>query len=105
MTSFAERWTPEHVRGDETICSGGVLPPRDRDDAGAGDLDQADLAHQRNERVDLLATAGHLEHEARGGRVDHAGAVDIGAAERLDAMLAGAGDLQQGQLAFDMRAE
>ena len=34
--------------------SGGFAPASDRDDAGAGDLDQADLAHQLAEIVDLL---------------------------------------------------
>ena len=40
-----------------------------------------------------------------GRRVDHAGAVDVGEAQRLDPVVAGAGDLDQRQLALDVRAE
>src|SRR5690606_28775895 len=37
---------------DAAMGSGGLLAPRNRDDAGARHLDQADLAHQRGEGVD-----------------------------------------------------
>ena len=37
-------------------------------------------------------------------RIDHAGAEDVGQAHRLDALVAGAGHLDQRQFAFDMRA-
>src|SRR5262249_23664024 len=46
----------------------------DGDDAAARDLDKAEGEHQLDELVDLVGTAGHLEHEAFGRGVDHAGA-------------------------------
>ena len=82
---------------------GRFLAPRNGDDAGAGDFDQADFAHQLDELVDLLGAAGHLEHEARGRRIDHARAIDVGEAQRLDPVIAGARDLDQRQLALDVR--
>ena len=45
--------------------------------------------------------AGHLEDEALDRGIDHAGAEDVGEAQRLDALLAGARDLDQRQLALD----
>ena len=84
--------------------SGRVFPPRNGDDAGPRYLDQADFAHQFDELVDLLGPAGHFEHEARYGRVDHAGAVDLGQPQRFDPRFAGAAHLDQRQFALDMRA-
>ena len=44
--------------------SGLQRPAHHADDAGAADLDQAELAHQRDEAVDLVRRAGQLEDEA-----------------------------------------
>src|SRR3546814_12824473 len=47
-----------------------------------------------------LALAGHLEDEVVMAGVDHAGAEDVGDAQGLHALLAGAGDLHERQLAL-----
>ena len=109
-------WTPARVpskvfagahQAGVTIVKtlGCLASARDGDDTGAGDLDQTDLRHQRDEGVDLVAPARHLEHEAAGRRVQHAGAINVGEAQRLDAVVAGAGHLDQRQLALDVGAE
>ena len=46
--------------------------------------------HQVDELVDLVGRAGDLEDEALGRGVDHPGAEDVGQAQRLDPLLAGA---------------
>ncbi|MBS0524627.1 MAG: hypothetical protein JSS04_13445 [Proteobacteria bacterium] len=74
------------------------------DDAGAADIDQAEAAHQVDEGIDLVGVAGDLEHERIVLGVDHLGAEDVGQAQRLDALLAGAPDLHQRQFALDVRA-
>ncbi len=78
-----------------------LRPARDRGDAGARDLDQAERQHQLDELVDLVALAGDLEHEAFGGGVDHAGAEGVGQPQRLDPLLAFALDLDHRQFALD----
>ena len=75
---------------------------RDGGDAGAGDLDQAERLHQGDELVDLDRRAGDLEaRNARSMVSITCGAEGVGEAQRLDALLAGAGDLDQRQLALD----
>src|SRR5437588_13068347 len=73
----------------------------DRDGAGARHLDQTQRLHQRDERVELLARPGHLEHKTLGRRVHHPRPEDIGKPQRLDPSFALAGDLDPGQLALD----
>ncbi len=48
--------------------------------------------------------AGDFEDEALGRGVDHLGAENVGQAQRLDPLFARAGDLDQRQLALDVRA-
>ena len=67
------------------------------------DIDQPQRAHQFDEGLHLVGRAGHLEHEGIGLGVDHLGPEDIGQAQRLGALLAGALDLDQRQLALDVR--
>src|SRR6516164_3665332 len=81
--------------------SGGFCSPDNADDTGAANLDKADLAHQADEGVDLVARPGDLEDEAVHGRVDHLGAEDVGEAHRLGPVLARSRDLDQCQLALD----
>ena len=61
---------------------------RDRHDAGARDLDQAEGNHEVDEAFDLVGRAGDLEHEALRAGVDDARAECIGEPQGLDAMLA-----------------
>ena len=61
---------------------------RHRHHAGARHLGQAEMAHQIDERIELVGGAGEFEHEALMRRVHHAGAERIGDAQRLDALLA-----------------
>ena len=51
--------------------------------------------------LELGRLAGQLEHEMLGRGVDHLGAEDLGDAQRLDALLALAGNLDQRQLALE----
>src|SRR5262249_16369486 len=60
----------------------------DGDDAAARHLDEAERQHQLDELVDLVGTAGDLEHEALDGGVDHAGTERLGEPHRLDPLLA-----------------
>ena len=53
----------------------------------------------------LRGAARNLEHEVLGGGVDDVGAEDLGHAQRLDALVALAGDLDQRQLALQRLAE
>src|SRR5215831_7075799 len=66
---------------------------RHGDDAGAGDIDQAEPAHQADEGLHLVGGAGDLEDEGIGLGVDHLGAEDVGQSQRLDALVARALDL------------
>ena len=52
----------------------------------------------------LAVRAGDLEDEMLGGGVDHLGLEGVGEAERLDALLARARDLDQRQLALERPA-
>ena len=94
-------------RDDARLSIQAASGPRDNgDDAGAGDLDQADLAHQRDEacrscRGAPVTSNTKLEVVASTTRAR----IDVGEAQRLDPVIAGAGDLDQRQLALDMRAE
>src|SRR5882724_189390 len=76
---------------------------RDGDDAGARDVDETERLHQIDKGVELLGRARHLEDEALGRRIDDAGAKDVGKAQALDALLAAARDLDEGELARDVR--
>src|SRR6266481_617491 len=77
---------------------------RDRNRTGAGYLNEPERLHQRDESVELFARSRHLEDEAFGRRIDDAGTEDVGEAERLDARLAFARDLDQRHLALDKGA-
>src|SRR5690606_30569241 len=76
----------------------------DRDHAGAADLDQAERLHQVDESVDLGRRAGDLEYEALLGAVDQTRVHEVGDAQGLHPLLAVARDLDQGELALDVRA-
>ena len=76
-------------------------PAADGGDAGARHLDKAELGHDLDELLELARLAGHLEHEMLGRGVDDLGAEDLGDAQRLDALLALARDLDQRQLALE----
>src|SRR5688572_21504837 len=73
-----------------------LRPAAHRGDAGAGDLDDTELAHQVDEGVDLVGGAGDFEDEAFHRAVDDAGAEDVGEAQRLDALGALALHLDEG---------
>src|SRR6185437_3428251 len=79
-------------------------PARDGDDAGARDIDEAQGFHKVDEGVEFLGRARHLEDEALDRRIDDAGAEDVGEPQRFDALVADARDLDEGELALDMRA-
>src|SRR5579863_4906654 len=77
---------------------------RDRDDAGARNVNQAQRLHQVNESVELFRRSRHLEHEALDRRIYHACTKNVGKPERLDTSLAGARHLDEREFAFDMRS-
>src|SRR3546814_1304096 len=72
-----------------------LLAARNADDAGPGHFDQADVTHQVDERIYLLRPASNLKNEAVDRRVDDAGAIDIGKAERLNPLIAMTCDLHK----------
>src|SRR5882672_5547794 len=76
---------------------------RNGDDAGAGDVDKPERLHQVDEGVELLGRAGQLEDEGLDGGIDDAGAEDVGDAQALDPLVAGAACLDQGELALQVR--
>src|SRR5690606_20120456 len=69
-------------------------------EAGAHHFDQPQRHHQRDETVDLAGLAGDFEDEAAGGGIHHLRPERIGEPQRLGPVLAGAGDLDQRQLAL-----
>src|SRR5215467_7365558 len=71
---------------------------RDGGDAGARDLGQTKLCHDRDELLDLGAASRDLEHEMFRRGVDDAGAKDSGKPQGLDTLLAGAHNLDQREL-------
>src|SRR5262249_29986335 len=73
-------------------------PARDGGDASARHLAQPQLRHDRDELLDLGAASCDLEHEMLGGGVDDAGAEDASKAQGFDPFLAGADNLDEGQL-------
>src|SRR5215471_21870553 len=73
-------------------------PARDGGDAGARDLGQTKLCHDRDELLDLGAASCNLEYEMLRGGVDHAGAKDAGEPQGLDSLLAGAHNLDKREL-------
>src|SRR5689334_3290992 len=74
---------------------------RDGGNAGAHHFDKAERLHQRDELLDLAGLAGQLEDEGCVGRIDDAGAEGVGEPQRLDAVIAGSGHLDQRELALD----
>src|SRR3546814_4771667 len=75
-------WLPTFARMTRKLRQ---LPsPADRRHSGAGDLDEADFAHQRGEGVDLVGSPGHFENEAGDRRIDDPRAVNLGKAQRSE---------------------
>src|SRR3546814_5154505 len=79
---------PSPPKEGEGNYSRRLLAARNADDAGPGHFDQADVTHQVDERIYLLRPASNLKNEAVDRRVDDAGAIDIGKAERLNPLIA-----------------
>src|SRR5262249_54259292 len=75
-----------------------LRPPRDGGNARPRYLDQTQLGHDRNELLDLGRAPRDLEHEVFGGGVDHVCAKYLGQAQRLNALVAPARNLDQCQL-------
>src|SRR6516164_10699332 len=86
----------DRMAGDMTLGSHPLGAPAHGGDAGARDLDEADHRHHGDEALDLLARAGELEDEGGERRVEGAGPEGGGEPERLDPVLALAGDLDEG---------
>src|SRR5712671_3603596 len=78
-----------------------LRPSADGHDAGAGDLDEADRNHERNETLDLVAGAGDLEYETLRSGVDDAGTERIRQPQRLDTVVAFAAYLDHCEFALD----
>src|SRR5215813_9155591 len=97
-----QSYMPPHTGA--TAVSERFRAARDGDDAGAGDVDEAERLHQVDEGVQLLGRAGELEDEGLDRGVDDAGAEHVGDAQGLHALVAGAAHLHQGQLALEVRA-
>src|SRR3546814_4078984 len=72
-------------------------------DVCSSDL-QADVTHQVDERIYLLRPASNLKNEAVDRRVDDAGAIDIGKAERLNPLIAMTCDLHKRKLPLHIGA-
>ncbi len=73
----------------------------DGNDPCPADFGQPQGLHQMDEAVDLVGSAGDLEHEALGGAVHQARMHEIRNAQRLHQTFAIAGDLDQRQFALD----
>src|SRR5262249_19349668 len=78
-----------------------LRPAHDGGDAGTRDFDEAKRQHQADELLDLFARSGYFEDETFRRRIDHAGPEGIRQAQRLDAVLALALDLDHCEFAFD----
>ena len=79
------------IRLDNTGAAG------ERGDATAGNLGQAQVAHEFDEGVDLAGGASQFENETTKRGIDDVGAERIGDAHGLDALFAGADDFHQCQ--------
>ena len=69
--------------------------PHQANNSRPADLDKANFAHQSDECIDLVRSAGNFKNEAADRRVDDSGAVDVSEAHRFDALVTGTVDLDE----------